>query len=91
MLYRNCNIKTCTREKKYTGCQQCHEFPCKQIGDFPIPVGKKVILRGIPYWQEHGTEKWVADRGPQHMPGMWTQAVSGCKTINKCKSPVDLD
>ena len=26
-----------------------------------MPVGKKVILRAVPYRREHGTEKWVCD------------------------------
>jgi len=26
-----------------------------------MAVGKKVILRAIPYWREVGTEKWIQD------------------------------
>jgi len=26
-----------------------------------MTVGKKVILRAIPYWREFGTEKWIQD------------------------------
>ena len=40
-----CGIKKCVTEKDIEGCHQCEEFPCKLIDDFPVPVGKKVILR----------------------------------------------
>jgi hypothetical protein len=52
-------IKSCTREKDLEGCHQCPDFPCQAIESFPMPVGKKVILRSIPTWRELGTEKWV--------------------------------
>jgi hypothetical protein len=46
---RACAIKDCTRKKGYADCHQCDEFPCGFIDNFPIPVGKKVALRSIPY------------------------------------------
>jgi hypothetical protein len=49
MYCRQCEIRTCTKEKGYTGCHQCGAFPCQSIEDFPMTVGKKVILRAIPY------------------------------------------
>jgi hypothetical protein len=54
-----CSIKDCTKSKGYSGCHECEDFPCQYIEEFPMPVGKKVILRAIPYWREHGTEKYV--------------------------------
>jgi len=54
-----CNIRTCVMGKKYEGCHQCNEFPCKFIEDFPVPEGKKNILRSIPARRALGTEKWV--------------------------------
>ena len=48
--------------KKVEGCHQCNDFPCKFIENFPLPVGKKVILRAIPTWKELGTVKWMEDR-----------------------------
>ena len=56
-----CPIRSCTLEKKYEGCHQCEDFPCAMIDNFPVPVGKKVILRAIPAWREMGTEKWVEE------------------------------
>jgi hypothetical protein len=52
MHCRQCDIRKCTEEKGYTGCHQCDEFPCRYIDEFPMTVGKKVILRAIPYWRE---------------------------------------
>ena len=40
-----CDIKECTIEKGYAGCHQCDEFPCQHIEDFPMTIGKKVILK----------------------------------------------
>jgi hypothetical protein len=37
------------------------EFPCQYIEDFPMTVGKKVILRAIPYGREVGTDKRIQD------------------------------
>ncbi len=89
---RHCNIKNCTREKSIAGCHECDDFPCKEIDNFPVPVGKKVILRTIPYWREHGTEKWVADEEARyHCPECDNILFRGAKRCNKCKTPVDAD
>ncbi|OQX24765.1 MAG: hypothetical protein BWK80_19065, partial [Desulfobacteraceae bacterium IS3] len=56
---RQCAIRNCAIEKGYEGCHQCGEFPCRHIDEFPMTVGKKVILRAVPYRREVGTEKWI--------------------------------
>ena len=56
---RVCKIKSCAEEKTYEGCYQCDEFPCEHIEAFPVPEGKKNILRAVPKWRELGTEKWT--------------------------------
>ncbi len=89
---RNCNIKSCNQEKGYSGCHQCDDFPCKFIDDFPVPVGKKVISRVIPYWREHGTEKWIKDEEARYIcPDCDHILFRGAKRCNSCKTPVDLD
>ena len=89
---RVCAIKTCTGEKGYTGCHECVDFPCPHVEDFPMPVGKKVIMRAIPYWREHGTEKWVRDEEDRYLcPQCGHKVFRGAKRCNQCKTPVDLD
>ena len=89
---RKCPIKNCCKEKSIDGCHQCDEFPCKFIDNFPIPVGKKVISRAIPYWREHGTEKFVEEEKKRyHCPECGNQLFRGAKRCNKCKIPVDVD
>ena len=89
---RVCAVKDCTRGKGLSGCHECGDFPCAHIDGFPVPVGKKVILRAIPYWREHGTEKWVADEEARYLcPGCGHMLFRGAKRCNKCKTAVDLD
>jgi hypothetical protein len=87
-----CPIKSCTRQKGYEGCHQCHEFPCEHIHNFPVPVGKKVILRAVPERREMGTEKWVeAEEKRYQCPHCGTQLFRGAKRCRHCGAAVDLD
>ena len=87
-----CAIKKCCKDKKIDGCYQCEEFPCKYIDNFPIPVGKKVILRSVPFWRQHGTEKYVeAEMERYHCPECGNQLFRGAIRCNKCKVPVNVD
>lgn len=88
----SCAIRNCVKTKGYDGCHQCTEFPCEHIDKFPMPVGKKVILRAIPYWREHGTEKWVRDEEARYVcPTCGHQLFRGAKRCHTCKTPVNLD
>ena len=87
-----CRIKECTHQKGYSGCHECDDFPCIHMEEFPVPVGKKVALRSIPYWREHGTQKWVQDEEARYIcPQCEHILFRGAKRCNKCKTPVDLD
>jgi hypothetical protein len=87
-----CSIRDCTKSKGYAGCHECGDFPCRLIEDFPMPVGKKVILRAIPYWRKWGTEKWVQDEERRYIcPGCGHMLFRGAKRCNKCGELVDLD
>jgi predicted RNA-binding Zn-ribbon protein involved in translation (DUF1610 family) len=89
---RECEIKDCVRSKGYTGCHECDEFPCQLINDFPIAVGKQVILRAIPQWREVGTEKWVEQEEARYLcPNCGNQLFRGARRCNKCKIQLDLD
>ena len=89
---RTCAIKTCTAERGLEGCHQCDDFPCQTIESFPLPVGKRVILRAIPYWREHGTEKWIEDEEERYLcPHCGYRLFRGAKTCRNCKAAVDLD
>lgn len=89
---RVCAIKKCTKEKSIEGCHKCDDFPCKFINNFPIPVGKKVIHRTIPYWGEWGTEKFIEDEEKRYQcPECGNSLFRGAKRCNKCKIPVDVD
>ena len=89
---RDCEIRDCTRSKGYAGCHECDDFPCKRIEDFPMPVGKRVILRAIPHWRAVGTERWVEDEEARYVcPSCGHKLFRGAKRCNRCKTEVDLD
>lgn len=56
---RECQIKKCAGDKGIEGCYRCDDFPCDKVEAFPIPEGKKNILRAVPEWRRLGTEEWV--------------------------------
>ena len=89
---QQCDIKECAMGKGYMGCHQCDEFPCRHTEAFPMTVGKKVILRTIPYWREWGTEKWIQDEEARYVcPECGNRVFRGVTQCNKCKVDLDLD
>jgi hypothetical protein len=92
MHCRQCEIRACTKEKGYTGCHECDDFPCQHIENFPMVVGKKVILRAIPYRREVGTEKWIEDEEARYIcPECGNKVFRGVIKCNQCKVKLDLD
>ena len=92
MHCHQCEIKKCTEEKGYAGCHQCSDFPCQYIDDFPMAVGKKVILRAVPYRREFGDEKWVRDEEARYVcPECGNKVFRGAMKCNQCKAQLDLD
>lgn len=81
-----------TQRKGYTGCHECGEFPCEYIESFSMAVGKKVILRAVPYRRQFGTEKWIADEEARYVcPNRGNKVFCGAMKCNECKAPLDLD
>jgi hypothetical protein len=92
MHCRQCAIRDCTRKKGYEGCHQCDAFPCEHIDRFPMTVGKRVVLRVIPYWREVGTEKWIQDEEARYIcPKCGNRLFRGVVQCNRCKEKLDLD
>ena len=92
MHCRQCEIKACTEEKGYAGCHDCDEFPCQHIEDFPMSVGKKVILRAVPYRREVGTEKWMQDEETRYVcPECGNKVFRGVVKCNQRKVKLDLE
>ena len=80
-----CAIKSCTKEKAYSGCHQCADFPCDKIENFPVPEGKKNILRAIPIWRELGTEAFI--KGEEKLfacDNCCTKLFRGARKCRKC-------
>lgn len=92
MHCRQCEIRDCTQRKGYRGCHECQDFPCRFIDEFPMTVGKKVILRSIPYIRQHGLEKWALDEEARYYcPQCGQKVFRGAVRCNQCKAELDLD
>ncbi len=89
---RQCAIRDCTRAKGYSGCHECAEFPCRHIEEFPMTVGKKVILRAIPHIREVGVARWIEDEEARYIcPQCGHRVFRGAVRCNTCKAELDLD
>lgn len=89
---RQCPIRDCVKAKGFEGCHQCDDFPCEYVEKFPMTVGKKVILRAVPYWREVGTEKFVADEASRYVcPVCGHRLFRGVTRCHGCKTELDLD
>ncbi|MGD0279640.1 MAG: DUF3795 domain-containing protein [Smithella sp.] len=80
-----CAVKSCAMEKGYLGCHQCISFPCDKIDNFPVPEGKKNILRAIPRWKELGTEEFIkAEEKLFSCENCGTKLFRGARKCRKC-------
>ena len=87
-----CVIRDCVQAKGLEGCYQCDEFPCEHIDNFPMAVGRKVILRSVPHWRKVGTEQWIKDEEARYVcPLCGNKVFRGAARCNRCKAELDLD
>jgi len=92
MHCKQCEIRDCVKAKGITGCHECDQFPCSHIDNFSMAVGKKVILRAVPYRRKVGTEKWVQDEEARYWcPECGNPVFRGVVRCNRCKAMLDLD
>ncbi|MFP4474022.1 MAG: DUF3795 domain-containing protein [Desulfatibacillaceae bacterium] len=92
LFCRECPFKSCVAQKGYEGCHQCDDFPCAFAENFPLPVGKRVIMRAIPHWREVGTEQYVADEEARYVcPDCGNALFRGARRCNRCKVEVAVD
>jgi uncharacterized protein DUF3795 len=92
MHCKQCEIRDCTEHKEISGCHKCDEFPCTYIENFPMAVGKKVILRSVPYRKKFGTEKWIKNEESRYFcPECGNKVFRGVVKCNQCKTMLDLD
>jgi hypothetical protein len=92
MHCRQCDIRDCTQKRGISGCHECDEFPCRHIDNFAMKIGKKVILRSVPYRREVGTEKWIEDEENRYFcPECGNRVFRGVVKCNRCKTKLDLD
>ncbi|HDM10047.1 MAG: DUF3795 domain-containing protein [Deltaproteobacteria bacterium] len=87
-----CEIKRCTKQRGYVTCHQCDEWPCEYIENFPMTVGKKVILRAIPQIRQWGLERFMEEEESRYVcPECGNKVFRGAARCNKCKTELDLD
>jgi hypothetical protein len=92
MHCKQCEIRTCTIEKGYSGCHECDDFPCQYIENFSMSVGKRVVLRAVPYRREVGTQRWVQDEEARYVcPECGNKLFRGVVKCNRCGVKLGLD
>ena len=89
-----CAIRDCIQTKEINGCYECNDFPCKNIENFPVPGGKKFILKKIYRWREIRTEEWVKEEEARYRCPECNNPqvrVIGTKRCIKCGISVAVD
>ena len=89
---RRCAIRECVLERGYVGCHECEQFPCELVDEFPVPVGRQVILRAVPYRRAHGTSRWMqAEDERYRCPGCGHGLFRGARHCGGCGVEVSVD
>jgi hypothetical protein len=77
-----CEFLTCAMENNRYGCHQCDTFPCNLIDEFPVPVGKQVILRSVPARKKQEEARYEC-------PQCKTPLFRGDRRCSNCKALVE--
>lgn len=89
---RSCAIRDCTREKRLHGCHECDRFPCNLINKFPSDVGKRVMMRCVPYRRKYGDLQWIeTEEQRYYCPDCGERLFRGVTQCSVCNSQVCLD
>lgn len=92
MHCHQCDIRDCVTEKRIEGCHKCDNFPCSHIDNFPMTVGKTVILRSVPLRKKEGLQQWIRKEEKRYYcPDFGNKVFRGVRQCNQCKVPLELD
>lgn len=82
---RQCEIRACTEARGCDGCHECAAFPCRHVDEFPMAVGKRVILRSVPHPPARGRHRAVGARrgGPLRVPRLRQPGVPGRHAVQR--------
>lgn len=92
-----CNIRDCVKKKGHYSCNQCAEWPCDMIENFPIATGCRVMKRTIPIWREKvavlgdkkGSVEWARSECERyHCSGCGSPLFRGAQNCRVCKKQV---
>jgi hypothetical protein len=94
---RVCGIRSCVLGKGFYSCHQCKEWPCKQIENFPLATGARVMQRAIPLWRAKvaeagdaaGSVAWArAECERYHCPECGKPLFRGAQSCRACKANI---
>jgi hypothetical protein len=89
---RECSIRACAEQRGLEGCHQCAAFPCRLVEEFPIPAGRKAMLRAVPCRRAHGTEESIhAEEARYRCRQCGAKLYRGAKRCPHCGGQVDVD
>lgn len=92
LFCKSCKIKECAQNKKIEGCHQCSTYPCEKMAQFSVPIGKKNILRCVPFRRAFGDDLWIQEEIRRYKcKNCGYQIFRGSKRCGNCKEPVSPD
>jgi len=94
---QNCVIRDCVKERGFSSCYQCDDWPCDAVGSFPVPVGRRVMRRAIPRWralvaelgEPAGSEAWARSECERyHCPHCGYPLFRGATRCRSCRADI---